>query len=89
VDGGHRRELVPVALDRCARNFGQAPRPEDVVIIGDTEHDVDCALAHGCRVVGVATGSTSAEELRAAGAHHVVPDLSDTPTLLAWLDAGR
>jgi phosphoglycolate phosphatase-like HAD superfamily hydrolase len=89
VDGGHRRDLVPVALARCNEAVGRAPSPEQVVIIGDTPHDVDCALAHGCRAVGVATGGFDAIELRAAGAHHVVPDLSDTEALLAWLDAGR
>jgi phosphoglycolate phosphatase-like HAD superfamily hydrolase len=58
------------------------------VIVGDTPHDVDCALTHGCRALGVATGGHAADELRAAGAHHVTPDLADTTSLLAWLDGG-
>jgi phosphoglycolate phosphatase-like HAD superfamily hydrolase len=87
VDGGHRRDLVPVALTRCEQVIGRAPPPEEVVIIGDTPHDVDCALAHGCRALGVATGGSDADELHAAGAHHVLSDLSDTPAVLACLGA--
>jgi phosphoglycolate phosphatase-like HAD superfamily hydrolase len=88
VDGGHRRELVPVALARCRDAVGRSPPPGQVVIVGDTPHDVDCALTHGCRALGVATGGHAADELRAAGAHHVTPDLADTTSLLAWLDGG-
>lgn len=34
------------------------------VLIGDTPRDVDCARAGGTRIVAVATGSYSVEELR-------------------------
>jgi hypothetical protein len=62
------------------------------VLVGDTPLDVEAALAAGARVVGVATGSYSEEELAAAGAHAVLPDLTDpvrvravvTGALLAW-----
>jgi phosphoglycolate phosphatase-like HAD superfamily hydrolase len=38
---------------------------------------VACGLAFGARVVAVATGKTSAEDLRRAGATVVLPDFSD------------
>jgi phosphoglycolate phosphatase-like HAD superfamily hydrolase len=40
-------------------------------------HDVTAALANGALAVGVATGSTKMADLALAGAHAVLPDLSD------------
>jgi hypothetical protein len=40
-------------------------------------------LAHGAIAVAVATGHYAAEELRAAGAHTVLPDLADTSAVRA------
>ncbi len=84
-DGEHRRELVPVALRRFTEATGRTARAEEVVIIGDTPHDIDCAAAHGCRSLGVATGAHPVAELSACGATRAVSDLSDTADILAWL----
>lgn len=46
--------------------------------MGDTERDVAAALEGGAVIVGVATGVTSEEQLRRAGAHVVLPNLTDT-----------
>jgi len=45
------------------------------VVIGDTVLDIDCARAAGLRSMAVATGFTAIEELAAAGADWVFPDL--------------
>ena len=45
--------------------------------------DVAAALATGARAVGVATGSFGAADLVAAGAHAVLPDLTDASLVLA------
>lgn len=74
-DGHDRRSLVPVALERAMRHGGRRFDPEDVLIVGDTALDVDCARAAGVPCVAVATGFTPAEELAAAGADHVYADL--------------
>lgn len=60
----------------------------DVLVVGDTVHDVAAALACGVVAVGVATGHHSAAELAAAGAHHVFDDLSDVAGVVDVL-AGR
>jgi phosphoglycolate phosphatase-like HAD superfamily hydrolase len=79
-----REHLTLVAIDRC-RGLGRAVEPTEVVIIGDTVHDIACGLAHGCRVLAVATGRTSAAELAAAGATRVVESLTDTEELTRWI----
>ena len=51
------------------------------VYVGDHVHDVEGALAAGAVSVSVLTGGCSEAELRAAGTHHVLPDLTAFP---AW-----
>jgi phosphoglycolate phosphatase len=46
--------------------------PADAVMIGDTAYDMAMAVSAGVRAIGVAWGYHDAEELRAAGAEHVV-----------------
>jgi uncharacterized protein len=53
------------------------------VYVGDHVHDVEGALAAGALSVSVLTGGCSAEELRAAGTHVVLPDLT---AFADWLD---
>ena len=53
------------------------------MLVGDTPLDVEAALAAGARAVAVATGSYPAADLTAAGAHVVLPDLTDTGGVVA------
>lgn len=80
-----REHLPPIGMQRYHTLRGRPVPAERVVVIGDTEHDVSCALLNGCRALGVATGHATADDLARAGAHRVVQDLSDTPDLLRWL----
>ena len=84
-DGLSRRALTPVAMRRCSEGRGREISPHDVIVIGDTPHDIDCAHAHGCRALAVATGGSSADELRAHRADLVVDDLSDSEALARWI----
>ncbi|MEE8153411.1 MAG: HAD family hydrolase [Phycisphaerales bacterium] len=85
VDGANRRELPLVAMAQYATQTGRTVEPHDVVIIGDTLHDIDCARANGCRSLAVATGVCSAHELAAHEPDLLVADLSDTSSILAWI----
>ncbi len=80
-----RADLVPIAISRDAARRGRTLSPERVIIIGDTPHDVDCAKAHGCRVLGVGTGHSTPQELLARGADHALPNLADTTSVAGWL----
>ncbi|MBC3991865.1 haloacid dehalogenase-like hydrolase [Streptomyces sp. AC563] len=75
-DADERPGLVRVALRRS-----DTPA-EHAVLLGDTPADVRGGLAHGVRVIGVATGRTSAADLAAAGATQVLPSLADTERAL-------
>ena len=78
-----RAELVHLARRRAARAYGRDFGGTATVIVGDTPLDVRAALVTGARAVGVATGYANAAELAAAGAHVVLPDLTDTDRVLA------
>lgn len=84
-DSPDRNSLVPKALARVRDCGGPVVGPGDVMVIGDTPHDVACALASGARPVGVATGPFSADELRRSGAEIVFEDLRDTVAFLELL----
>ncbi|HTU62687.1 MAG TPA: HAD family hydrolase [Polyangiales bacterium] len=84
-DADTRPGLLPVALQRMERALGVGLHAKNVVVVGDTIRDVDCALQNGSRCLAVGTGYRPLEELQKAGAHRVVADLSDPESLLSML----
>ena len=84
-DGRHRRDLPPLAIRQWVRHAPASGRPDEVVIIGDTPHDVDCARHHGCRCLAVTTGRYDEAELREAGAEAVLPNLDRLDEVIAHL----
>ncbi len=78
-----RAELVPVARRAASLAYGADFADTSTVLVGDTPLDVAAALATGARAVGVATGSFPAAALVSAGAHAVLPDLTDAGLVLA------
>lgn len=79
-DHADRAELVAIAQKRAAERMGTTFEGERTVLIGDTPKDVEAGLTAGVRVVGVATGKSTVEELRNAGAHDIAAHL-DTQTI--------
>ncbi len=77
-----RSKLVSVAQGKAAKKYHYRFKRTSTVLIGDTERDVAAALDGGAMIIGVATGVTSEEELRRAGAHVVLPSLVDLRVLL-------
>jgi phosphoglycolate phosphatase len=74
TDDSVRATLVRRSLERAEAKYGEEFQ---AVVIGDTQNDVTAALANGAIAIGVATGATSMADLVLAGAHAVLPDLSD------------
>ncbi len=81
-DHAERPCLPPIAVSRAEPLAGRRFEGSQVVIIGDTPADVQCAASIGARTIAVATGGYSEAELHAAGADTVFPDFSDTPRAL-------
>jgi phosphoglycolate phosphatase len=86
-DAQDRNHLLPKALERVQARGGPTVEPPDVIVVGDTPHDIACALASGARPIGVATGPFTTQQLQDSGAAVVFDDLSDTEAFLALLDA--
>jgi len=81
-DDSQRAVLVRLAIGRAELEHGVRYDRRRVTVIGDTPHDIAGALANGVRAVGVATGSSTVGDLRAAAADAVLPDLTDTAAVV-------
>jgi phosphoglycolate phosphatase len=79
TDDSVRATLVRRSLERAEGKYGRRFQP---VVIGDTANDVAAALANGAIAIGVATGGTTMADLVLAGAHAVLPDLSDVDAVV-------
>jgi phosphoglycolate phosphatase-like HAD superfamily hydrolase len=85
-DAADRNALVPFALER-ARRCGLADVPPDeIIVVGDTPHDVACALAVGAVPIAVATGSFTVDQLRDSGAEIVFSNLNNREEFLRVID---
>ncbi len=76
-DSEDRIELTRLAVQRGERLLGERLELSQVAVVGDTPLDVVAAEGVGAVSVGVASGRYSAEELRSAGADHVIGSLAD------------
>ncbi|NUP23983.1 MAG: HAD hydrolase-like protein [Hamadaea sp.] len=86
-DDDVRAELVRIALSRATEAFGEPVTSRDVVLIGDTPADVEAALRNDAAVIAVASGKSSVEDLRDAGAIRVLQSLEDVGALIALVGA--
>lgn len=84
-DSANRNDLVPIAVTRARAHGIDDVLPANVIVVGDTPNDIECARAASATPVGVATGSYTMEQLRAAGADIVFDDLSDPRRFLDLL----
>jgi phosphoglycolate phosphatase-like HAD superfamily hydrolase len=84
-DDSDRYRLPALALERARRALDPAIEGSQLVVVGDSEHDVLCGRSIKARAVAVCTGWTSATVLRALRPHALLTDLSDTSRALAAL----
>jgi phosphoglycolate phosphatase-like HAD superfamily hydrolase len=81
-DHEHRPALPAIAQQRMRETLGVDIAGDDVIVIGDTPADIECARSVKARAIGVATGRYPVEELARHGAVAVFPDLSDTSAVV-------
>ncbi|MFB7908376.1 HAD family hydrolase [Kitasatospora purpeofusca] len=81
-DDSHRPALVQIAQRRAADRCGMSFDRSNTVIIGDSLEDVRTGAEGGAAVIAVASGTTSAEQLAAAGADTVLDSLLDPRAVL-------
>jgi len=72
-----RDQIAVVARDRGSRLVGRELPGEQVVVIGDTPHDIRCGRAIGARVLAVATGGSNYSELESHRPDWLVRDLRE------------
>lgn len=76
-DDPERSKLVTIAQQRASTRAEVTFDNDATVLVGDTPKDVEAGLAAGVQVIGIATGKTSATDLRAAGAQSVAVNLGE------------
>ena len=59
--------------------------PQEAVIIGDGQPDIEVALRMGIKSIAVSYGYEPIEKLMALGAHHRIDQISELPTALKTL----
>jgi phosphoglycolate phosphatase len=90
--GGYGSEAYPKgamllnARNRAADKYGADFTEHSTVYIGDSSRDMEAARNGGSRSIGVASGRSSAGELRDAGADAALDDLADTAAVVAAVD---
>ncbi|GAA1468180.1 haloacid dehalogenase-like hydrolase [Nocardiopsis exhalans] len=80
-DDPHRPHLVARAQQRAQAALGTTFDRTNTVIIGDSLEDVTTGVEGGAQVIGVASGTTPAQQLHQAGADRVLADLTQVEAL--------
>ncbi|PWY72697.1 Clavaminate synthase-like protein [Aspergillus eucalypticola CBS 122712] len=82
-DSHHNRlSLFQDAFSKLQVRFGSHIRAKDVLVVGDTPLDVECAKQAGCSVVAVATGNYKMEELASLKPNVCCGQLTETKEYL-------
>ena len=84
-DARSRNALPAIAARRAFEQTGEAFAGKDIVIIGDTPRDIECARHAGAYAIAVATGTYSREELAPYKPDTLLDDLSDTQSVMATI----
>lgn len=76
VEGADRPSIARQARELAGEHGGEKPAGEQMVVIGDTPHDVSCGKAIGARTLAVATGpGYDLDALRACAPWAALPEL--------------
>ncbi|MDZ4702210.1 MAG: HAD hydrolase-like protein [Rhodothermales bacterium] len=81
-DHADRYQLTPFALDRAEAHTSRRFEGKDVVIIGDTKHDILCGRSLNVFSVAVCTGHHTRDFLVSHGPDLMLEDLSDADAFI-------
>jgi len=84
-DHHDRRQLPSLAVRRAHALVGVPFSPDQVLVIGDTPRDIECARHFGAVAVAVATGQYTREALEAEGPDLLFDDFADVESALRQL----
>ncbi|MCS7215946.1 MAG: HAD family hydrolase [Thermodesulfovibrio sp.] len=84
-DHEDRNQLLPIAVERFSKKFNYYIDFHQCIVVGDTPRDVACAKPYGAKVIAVATGPYTVEDLKKTEADIVVENLSQTNEILKIL----
>ncbi|HEX8184709.1 MAG TPA: HAD hydrolase-like protein [Blastocatellia bacterium] len=84
-DAEERDHLPAIAAQRISEHLGQSLDPHQFVIVGDTPRDIKCARHFGARVVAVASGQHTLDQLSQSAPDALLRDLSETESVLNLL----
>lgn len=87
-DSEDRYELPALALERARRALAPGISGDQLVIVGDSEHDVLCGRSIGARSVAVSTGWTTAEELQSLNPSAHLDNLADSVQVIQAILGG-
>jgi phosphoglycolate phosphatase len=86
-DAENRDHLPAIAAARMKDHLGAEIHRENFIVVGDTPRDISCARHFGAKVLAVATGVHTVEQLQAHAPDAVREDLSDTESVVRLLTA--
>lgn len=75
-DHENRDSLATVAFSRARQVLDEPLKGEDILVIGDTPLDVQCAKSIGAKSLAVATGGATMEKLEESKPTLLVPNLN-------------
>ena len=81
-DDEERDHLPAIAAERISAQLGHELSPERFIIVGDTPRDISCARHFGARVLSVASGAHTVEQLKDYSPDALLADLNDTQSVL-------
>ncbi|MEM8484525.1 MAG: HAD family hydrolase [Bacteroidota bacterium] len=82
-DHADRYQLPPIAVQRALDHTGHQYEGKNVVIIGDTKHDILCGRSINVMSIAVSTGHYNAEDLHIHNPDVLLDDLSNTNEFVA------
>jgi phosphoglycolate phosphatase len=80
-----RARLVKAAQEKVSNKYGKLFDKNSTILIGDTPLDIEAARNGGAKIIGVATGVSSVDALKEAGANAVLDNLLDLSKFLTTL----